>query len=227
MLGHVRLGLVTGIAAMALTLSVPGAVHAADFGFNGANGAPSPYYFHLFGGPSIPQAVHGNDASSSPPTYTVTLKSPGYLVGGAVGKRFTKNWRAEAELAYRRYALDHVTYTGSAPSTLTGHADALSFMGNVWYDLPQGSRWTPYVGGGAGIALANYDNTASGFKASDTGFIFQLGAGVNWMMTDRISVDVGYRFRGILDLRFSNSTATYTGNTYYGHNVIAGVTVDF
>ena len=226
MLGHVRWGLVTGLAGMALALSGPGAVHAADFGLGAGTGALSPYYFHLFGGPSIPQAVHGVDESSAPSRdYVVTLKNPGYLVGGAVGMRFSKNWRAEGEVAYRRYALDHVTYTTS--TALHGYADALSFMGNIWYDVPHGGRWTPYVGGGAGIARATYNNKNSGFKASDNGFIFQLGAGVNWMMTDNIALDVGYRFRGILDLRFSDSTVLYTGNNYYGHNVVAGVTVGF
>ena len=222
MLGFARVDLLKGVAAIAVILAAPGAACATDLGFGSGTGAPSPYYFHLFGGPSIPQTVHGNDASA---TYTVTLKSPGYLVGGAIGMRFTKNWRAEGELAYRRYALDHVTYTTS--TTLNGYADAVSLMGNLWYDVPHGGQWTPYVGGGAGVAYATYDNTKSGFKASDTGLIFQLGAGVNWMMTDNISVDVGYRFRGIMDLTFSDSTARYTGNNYYGHNVIAGVTVGF
>lgn len=226
MLRHVGLGLVRGAAAIAAVLFASSAASAGDLNSAAGNGLLSPFYVHLFGGPSIPQDVHGVDRTSTPfRNYVVSLKNPGYLVGGAIGWRFSKDWRAEAELAYRRYSLNQVTYTTS--TTLDGYADALSLMGNLWYDVPHGGHLTPYVGGGIGGALANYNNKKSGFKASDTGFIFQLGAGVNWRMTDKVSLDVGYRFRGIVDLTFRDSTVLYTGNNYYGHNVIAGVTVDF
>ncbi len=181
-------------------------------------------YFSAFGGPSFSQIVKGFDSTAGS-SYKARMKTPGYLVGGAVGLKLNENIRAEAELAYRRYSLKKVTYPGFAPVSLSGHADAISFMGNLWFDLPLGGRVTPYAGGGLGLAYATY--ASSTLKDHDTGLIFQLGVGAKWAVSEKMSLDVGYRFRGIPGLKFSDAAISVKDNDYYGHNFIVGMTFKF
>jgi len=183
-------------------------------------------YVSVFGGPSFPQIVNGYNSTAAS-TYKARMKSPGYLAGAAIGMKLTDNLRAEAEIAYRRYSLKNVTYPGGAPIPLTGHADALSFMGNLWYDLPMGEAITPYAGGGLGLAYTTYSDKTTPLKDHDTGLIFQVGAGVKWAVSDQMSLDLGYRFRGIPGLKFNNAAISIKKNDYYGHNVIVGVTFKF
>ena len=183
-------------------------------------------YFSIFGGPSFAQDVKGYETPTNL-GYTARMKTPGYLVGGAIGIRLSDNIRTEAEIAYRRYSVDEVEFNGRAPNKINGYADAISFIGNAWYDIPLDSRLTPYAGGGLGFGYATYSNRGSGYKDSDTGFMFQLGTGIKWAMTEKMSLDIGYRFRGLLNLKFHDNGLTDKRNDYYGHNVIVGITFGF
>ncbi len=211
----------TGLAT-AVVLAA-GTVQALAFDVGGADNG---IYFSGFGGPSFSQLVKGFNSTAGS-SYKARMKTPGYLVGGAIGLRLNENLRAEAELAYRRYSLKNVTYPGFAPVSLSGYADAISFMGNLWYDLPLGGKVTPYAGGGLGLAYTGYSDKTTPLKDHDTGFIFQLGLGAKWALSEKISLDIGYRFRGIPGLKFSSPAISVRDNDYYGHNVIVGVTFSF
>ncbi|MBQ9236159.1 MAG: porin family protein [Alphaproteobacteria bacterium] len=60
---------------------------------------------------------------------------------------------------------------------------------NAYYDIDTGTKFTPYIGGGLGVARIK----VSGTKSSDE-FAWQLGAGVSYAATENISVDLGYRY---------------------------------
>ncbi len=211
-----HIGLATAVLALGAVQS-----QAADI-WSMNNGI----YFSIFGGASFSQVVEGYNSTVSS-KYKARMKTPGYLVGGAIGLKVHENIRVEAELAYRRYSLRKVTYPGFAPIALNGHADAISFMGNLWCDLPLGGRMTPYVGGGVGLAYAGYSDSTTPLHDHDTGLIFQIGAGAKWAVSDSMSLDFGYRFRGIPGLKFSNAVISVKSNDYYGHNFILGMTFRF
>ena len=127
----------------------------------------------------------------------------GFVLGGAVGRRFAPDWRIETELSYFSNGFDTGREAGSGtPEPISGEVQSLLLTGNIWRDFRFG-RFNPYVGGGLGSGMVKAHGEAyavSGAASwSDTSAAFtgQLGAGVRIPVTDRFLLDLGYRFRGI------------------------------
>ena len=109
---------------------------------------------------------------------------------------------------------------------------------NAYYDFNTGTPFTPYLGGGLGMAFnftsikgnSFYDGPdstdkypwRSGSKDTyDTSFAWNLGAGLAYAFTENIAVDLGYRFIGTgfnerkMTLRTSTD-GTDAGSIKYG-----------
>ncbi|MFZ5671869.1 MAG: outer membrane protein [Pseudomonadota bacterium] len=228
--------LLAGCAAATLSLFAVQA-HAADVT---PVAEPNGFYVSLFGGASFLDRVETNIYSDDT-DYKVDTKT-GYILGGAIGMRIWEPIRAEVEVSYSRWAVDDARFKhmdGDVPhkgdAEGDGHLSATYVLGNLWYDFQTDSGFTPYVGGGAGIGFVGADVTFFdddyGFDDADSGFAFQAGLGVKVDLTESIAVDVGYRFKGILDVDFDNQCDNncddFTGGDLYSHNVQAGLTFGF
>ena len=85
----------------------------------------------------------------------------GFKVAGMVGYRLRGGLRVEGELFLSRAGVDRQTYGNivSGPNAIpikvdipvSGSAEQAGALANVWFDIPTGSDWTPYIGGGAGF----------------------------------------------------------------------------
>jgi len=77
---------------------------------------------------------------------------------------------------------------------------------NAYFDINTGTAFTPYIGGGLGMAF-NYTgvkfevSTAAGVPLAnfsknryDTTFAWNVGAGISYAFTENVSADLGYRF---------------------------------
>jgi OOP family OmpA-OmpF porin len=141
----------------------------------------------------------------------------GFIVGGAVGmslNQFMQGLRVEAEVAYRQqnvkgpWAVTTFTTTGGGSGTTTAAGildydqSSLSVLANVWYDFNVGGV-SPYIGGGIGWARTELDGNfgvvtpAPGvlpLSFDDSGFAWQLGAGVNFDIAPNMKLGVGYRY---------------------------------
>ncbi len=73
----------------------------------------------------------------------------------------------------------------SASGDITQH----TFMGNLYYDLANDAALTPYLFGGLGLAYAEE-------KTSDTGFAYQGGTGLEYLLNDKIALNLKYRYLG-------------------------------
>ena len=115
----------------------------------------------------------------------------GFAIIGALGYRWTDMWRTEIELGYRSNDIDasvaNGNYTGS------GDVQALSLMLNLFADFALTDRVTFSLGGGVGLGHVRYEVPGTAFLPttptgttftfvdiddSDTGFAYQLGAGL-------------------------------------------------
>lgn len=98
--------------------------------------------------------------------------------------------------------------------------NARSFFINGYFDLPSVAQFTPYVGGGIGLARLSYNFTqtftcntaadvpcqtpAASLAAGESSTIvrnsetweegFQLGAGIGWKLDDHWTADLGYTY---------------------------------
>ena len=73
---------------------------------------------------------------------------------------------------------------------------------NAYFDIPTGTPFTPYIGGGVGMGFnytGIYLDDAGGrasFDQYDTTFAWNAGGGVSYAFTENVSADLGYRFIG-------------------------------
>jgi opacity protein-like surface antigen len=165
---------------------------------------------------------HSFSAATSPTVSADTLSwstdaDAGFIVGGAVGMSLSnvvKGLRAEVEVAYRQNQIDGLwtSNTGSPIGVSSGTLDidhsTFSVLANAWYDFSLGGV-TPYVGGGIGWADTELDGRYAGgvigpFDFSDSGFAWQVGAGVNFDVSPNITLGVGYRYFKGPDVRVSS-----------------------
>ncbi|MEI8368447.1 MAG: outer membrane beta-barrel protein [Planctomycetia bacterium] len=133
---------------------------------------------------------------------------PLFTTGGAVGIALERpqGWiRTEFEARYR----DPVSSTVGDP-TLGGSAsvtarDGWSTMINAWRDLEITDRVALYLGGGIGgggytVAFnGGFPALGVGLSGSTavTGFAWQAGGGASWLLTERVALDLGYRWYAV------------------------------
>jgi opacity protein-like surface antigen len=129
----------------------------------------------------------------------------GWFIGGAVGyslgQLVTPGLRVEVEVAYRHNQVDG-DWSSATPATSTGVIDydhtSTAVMANVWYDFDVGG-FRPYVGGGIGWADVEVDGAYITspdpvIDASDDGFAWQLGGGINFPVSPNVQLGFGYRY---------------------------------
>jgi len=196
---------------------------------------PGPY-FSGFLGTSFARdtTVSGYDINT-PFSDQVTF-DPGVYVGGTGGYDFGF-LRLEGELSYRNAGIDTVTESsGNRFRNVDGDLGVFATMFNVFFDLQNTSRVTPYLGGGIGFANLHLSET-TGFNSSgtygilydesdDTVFAGQVGAGMDIAINNRFSLDVGYRYfitdKAKLDGDFVTSELRFES-----HNAMVGFKMKF
>ena len=164
--------------------------------------------------------------------------------GGLAAGRIWKDFRIEGEGVWRRIGVDHINIDHHPDNPvlvriedsiqrslkLTGNLSVLKAMANVYWDVPTGMRFRPYVGGGMGTVHAVMHKNArrelsdaqlamlpeaarmrldgSNVLAQDSkdedrwGFCWQVGGGIGFDLTESLAVSVGYRFVHIPSLEF-------------------------
>jgi OmpA-OmpF porin, OOP family len=135
----------------------------------------------------------------------------GYDVDGIIGYDFGA-FRMEAEVGYKQaqvngYTSSTTTRRGTgfpnAPAGqylgAAGQTSALSFMLNGLLDFGDDEALSGFVGGGVGVARVKHSkysiNPAGNFlDDSDTGFAYQVLAGIRAPLTSNVDVGLKYRF---------------------------------
>jgi opacity protein-like surface antigen len=131
---------------------------------------------------------------------------PIFTAGGAAGWAFEREaGRLRLEIEGRgRDALGFAEADADQSAAFRA-TDGWSALVNLWRDIDLSERLSLYAGGGIGgggyrVALSSAvpaeNFTVTGNQATG-GFAWQAGAGVNYAITDRITLDLGYRFFAI------------------------------
>ncbi len=215
------------------TLSVGLALAGGSAYAGGATGDGG--YVSVFGGYSLPTTATGHYSDET--TFTANYNA-GYLLGAAVGGSVMPSLRAEGELSYVTHDVNGtlgLNVGGATGSTSdTGSLSSIYLLGNLWYDIDTGSGFTPYIGGGAGVAYVKPTNFTfgSGTEAFNTGSFApaaQIGAGVKFDIADNMSVDLGYRAKGFFNATFAPDSGpnSATGVSGIDQSVQVGLTIGF
>ena len=160
--------------------------------------------------------------------------------GGAVGMNF-KKWgapiRAEVEYTYRTdysYAPNPNFINAAIPTKSTNRLNTQTVMVNAFYDINTSTKWTPFVGGGLGIAINSANGTgsllngsfATDYTASRNELAWALGSGVNYAITDNWSADLSYRYVDLGKVDFGTERLGASGDAS-SHELLVGARYQF
>lgn len=116
--------------------------------------------------------------------------SAGFKVSGMLGREFGNGFRLQVEGFFARAEVNKLSYTGVTTETpqgplslqgteipVSGPADQMGAMVNVWYDFNEGSRWRPFIGGGLGFVVVNWGGVEYEQGALEQDIAYQVAEG--------------------------------------------------
>lgn len=122
-------------------------------------------------------------------------------------------FRAEAELSSRNADVHRI----NGENARTGDTTAYSAMANLYFDMKNSSRVTPFIGAGAGILRLSIDDLRSDSvrieDQSDSTEAWQLMAGLAINLSPRTDAYLTYRYLDCNDLHWARATIDYTVNS--------------
>jgi opacity protein-like surface antigen len=207
------------VVSVLLALSVP--VMAQHFG---------PYAGVYAGGDIL---MTGN-ASDSKGRFNLEF-DPGIFGSTTFGWDFSPSnpvgeGRIELEYNHRSNKLDQAKFADGkfkAGGDVIVDSLLVNFIG-VYRD---NKAWSPYFGVGLGAALADVSKlTIVGNllgNGSSTVFAYQALTGIEYALTERLSLDLGYRFFGTLSQNFTEANGQKAKMDYFSHNAVLGLKYGF
>ena len=141
-----------------------------------------------------------------------------FMVDGAIGYKWRPNWRVELEPFWTVVNVKK-SQIGNRPHTqvlsnvnadiITGDIRTRGFLANVALDTPINRKFALTVGGGLGWANVSPSVSALGGLAiadqGESGFAWQLLAGITYSIDDNFELQLDYRYRGITDTHHNSS----------------------
>lgn len=168
--------------------------------------------------------VTDRDGSSGKLTYeNISIPFSVYL-----GHQFGIGFRAEEELFYKKTNANKFSFLSNTYN-IDSNVWALGAMSNVYYDWyhdvkeMEDTYFSPYIGLGIGLVDVNMSEaTVNVFKLwnsdSDIGIAYQIMIGNTSRITDKISLDVSYRFFTTRNVNIDRINFNYSNQ-----NVLLGV----
>ena len=138
------------------------------------------------------------------------------MLSGAIGYRH-EHWRAELEYIWRKKNERNITEFAKA------NFKSQSYMFVVYYDFFPYTWFTPFVNAGVGytnnkLNIRN-DTVDVSYNIKANSFTWSLGAGISAKITNRLNMDIGYRYydmgNGELNM-YNGKTETTAQEVYMG-----------
>ncbi|MCO6387118.1 outer membrane protein [Aliihoeflea sp. 40Bstr573] len=162
--------------------------------------------------------------------------------GVGVGYHVNDLFRLETNLSFlgkEKALLRFVDPTGTLPSG-EAEIDSQLWSGLVhgYFDLGTIAGFTPYVGAGAGVAyvrsgvdgavsVPGVGSFAGQARENHFSFAYALGAGVNYQVSENLSVDLGYQYFNAPDAHYVSINEPFiAGEGIDTHQVKVGLRYD-
>ena len=149
----------------------------------------------------------------------------GFRMDVAVGMHIDEQWSAEFETGFLVNQLNTINGVSVSPREIDFYQ--FPFLANVIYHIPTGTRWTPYIGVGAGGMATMVDATLPEYHATDFTFAYQAQTGVNFQLNPDITLDFGYKFLGSPNHNFTGQGVTTRTEPFYTHAFMFSFTWQF
>lgn len=199
------------VLAAAIALTALYAVPAQAQGYL----APKVFWSHLEGDAGFDLGKYNDNAAGG-----ALAAGYDFYNGG-----FDAPLRFELEAAFRADATHDERYTLEGIGVSEKYeVGVTSIFANAYYDFHNTTDFTPYFGGGLGAARIKGTVTAKAagerlsLKASNWDFAWNVGAGVAYNFTDKVALDLGYRYADFGTLTVSDVDLL----DVTGHEVLLG-----
>jgi opacity protein-like surface antigen len=115
---------------------------------------------------------------------------------------------------------------------LTSKTRIQTLFANVFYDFLNPTLFTPFVGGGIGVAFNKSTmtlNTVDTFETIDTRFAWNIGAGVAVNVTEILLLELSYRYTDLGGAVWSTNTGTFelTTNNLHANEFLLATRLQF
>lgn len=151
---------------------------------------------------------------------------PGFAGILSAGWQFNNGIRLQGEFSARLNDVNDLTGTGAA-APVTGNMNVYALMADAIYGFNTGTKFTPYVGAGAGVARVNANNIGTTLSTTvdddDTVFAYQAIAGVEYAIHPNLFAGLDYRYFRTGDTKFTSAAATSVKGDYENHTVTVGL----
>lgn len=182
-----------------------------------------PFYFGVQGGVTYVQ-----DLDEDLPNKV--LVDPGLAVSAVAGYTLKNIDRAdirlEGELAYRYNETDEFQ-----KSDLDGDITSVALMFNAAVDFVNKTAFTPYVLGGVGVANVSFNDFEQGgvtlLDDDDTVLAYQVGAGCSFNLTEKLDLDLGYRYFSTAKPEVRDEAGEKGKINYQNHALMLGLRYSF
>jgi len=201
------------------------------------------FYMSLNAGMALPTFSKGTDSATEGQDlavdyYALNDSNLGYVVGGALGYGINDLGRVEIEVSHQKNEqLAYFFNSNLAPNDdfVLNEGDvsteSIAVMFNGYIDFKNDSSFTPYVGIGLGYAnlklSGNRVDAGTWPEASTNTFAYQGMAGVDWQMTDTLSIGAKYTYFGTLGLIYDQGLDSEYNYTYSTNNFSVVAKVSF
>lgn len=205
---------------------------------------PAPYVEARLGGSYlVVDDIKNTSAVAAPaPTNKTRLRDMAGSLGLAVGLELKKSLglplRAELEYSYRSeadYNPDPTFIGAVVPTRLKSTLDSSVVFVNVYYDFATGTRLTPYLGGGLGVAWNHTDATGTiiatgvtqNYKKTTSSLAWNLGAGATYDLSGPWKLGAGYRYVDLGKVVWGDSSTQLTSKDITSHDLFLGLRYQF
>ena len=195
-------------------------------------------YWSIFGGVALPKDIHATQHMVDSDEVAVNIElDHGFSLSGAYGYRLANGVRIEGQLGYLDVDTAAIALPAVEGGPLTSRADGLVSltygMVNMWVPIDTGTAIEPFVGGGVGYGEASIDSSywlstdPGGVNDSDSGFIWQVGVGADFRISDTTSVVARYRYLETDDFSVMDSERTPVSADFGTHLIDLGMRISF
>ena len=191
----------TGACAVLLTaLALP--ANAADTGF----------YFNADAGANWAQ-----DAKISVPGASADLETDiGFRFSAGIGYNLNKNWGIEFDTGWIYNSIDKFGGVSIDDSSFQHNP----FTVNAIYRYQFGEKFETYLGGGVGgtYSVLTIDDLGVDDDDGDVVFAWQAMAGVRYLLSETMSVGVGYKYFGSSEGDYDIQGASLSIDSVHNHS---------
>lgn len=173
-------------------------------------------YGQVFIGANIAQDADFTGNVGGAPQSVGVEYDTGLNIGGAIGLKLGHGGfspRLEVEVSYTQNDVDQVFFSGNGPAAevnVAGDSSTVFLMANALFDFKTGSSFTPYVGGGIGVAFTRQDfayGPGINLSDNDTNFAAQAIVGVSFDLTSKTALTLDARYTRAFDVTSNRDTA--------------------